>query len=211
MLSILRKIYSLLRYRIIILLINHNPRFKFIKQLQNPTQPITFEYWYAQKIKGINKHVPWPVHTSSRIVGVENITIGEGSFPGYMPGSYIQGLGKIVIGEFCIFAPNIGIISANHDIYDNAKHIHGKVELGNYCWIGMNAVILPGVKLGSFTIVAAGAVVTKSFEEGYCVVGGNPAKIIKNLEKDNCVSYKMNTDYIGYRKKTMLKPNLNTI
>jgi acetyltransferase-like isoleucine patch superfamily enzyme len=202
MLRILRKVYGKLRHSIIVTLVNNHPSFKFIKQVQNPTQPITFEYWYAQKVKGINRHVPWPVHVTSRIVGVENITIGEGSFPGYMPGSYIQGLGEIVIGKFCIFAPNIGIISANHDVYENAKHVYGKVEIGDYCWIGMNAVILPGVKLGNFTIVAAGAVVTKSFENGYCIIGGNPAKVIKELDRDNCISFKMNTDYIGYIKKS---------
>lgn len=195
------KIYRALRHRIIIMLVNNLAGFKFIRQVQNPTQPITFEHWYNQKVKGINRHVPWPVHVSSRVVGVENIRIGEGSFPGYMPGSYIQGLGEIVIGEFCIFAPNIGIISANHDIYDNAKHVSKKVEIGNYCWIGMNAVVLPGVKLGDFTIVAAGAVVTKSFEAGYCVIGGNPAKVIKSLDEANCVAYKLNTDFIGYLKK----------
>lgn len=56
--------------------------------------------------------------------------------------------------------------------------------IGRNCWIGMNAVILPGVKLGDYTIVGAGAVVTHSFPEGYCVIGGVPAKKIKDLDKD---------------------------
>lgn len=201
MLRLFRRGFVKIKHAIIKLLVNKLPYFKFIRQVQNPTQPILFEHWYNQKFRGINRHVPWPVHRSSRVVFAHNITIGEGSFPGYMPGSYIQALGKITIGRFCIFAPNIGIISANHDLYDNSKHIYGNIEIGNYCWIGMNATILPDIKLGDFTIVAAGAVVTKSFEDGYCVIGGNPARILKNLEKEKCVAYEMNTDYIGYRKK----------
>lgn len=175
--------------------------FEFIRKIQNPTQPITFQYWYNQKILGYNREVNWPVHKNSRITNASNISINEGSFPGYMPGSYIQALGKIKIGKFCIFAPNIGIISSNHNLYDNSKHIIGEVSIGDYCWLGMGSIILPNVVLGDFTIVAANAVVTKSFPDGHCVLGGNPAKIIKILQKENCIRYEMNTTFIGYIKQ----------
>ena len=55
------------------------------------------------------------------------------------------------------------------------------IVLGEQCWIGMNSVILPGVKLGIHTIVGAGSVVTKSFEDGFCIIAGNPAKIIRKI------------------------------
>lgn len=55
------------------------------------------------------------------------------------------------------------------------------VIIGKKCWIGMNAIILPGVKLGDNTIVGAGSVVTKSFPDGNLVIAGNPAKIINKL------------------------------
>ncbi|NRB54352.1 MAG: acyltransferase, partial [Saprospiraceae bacterium] len=72
------------------------------------------------------------------------------------------------------------------------------VEIGKYCWIGMGAVILPGVKLGEYTIVAAGAIVTKSFENGYCVVGGNPAKVLKELNPADCQLHRSDFEYHGY-------------
>lgn len=53
--------------------------------------------------------------------------------------------------------------------------------IGDKCWIGMNAMVLPGVVLSKGTIFGAGSVVTKSFEQGNCVIAGNPAKIIKTL------------------------------
>jgi Hexapeptide repeat of succinyl-transferase len=98
-------------------------------------------------------------------------------------GSYFQNfLGEIFIGRGSFIASNVGIITANHDLYDLDKHQEPKdVRIGTNCWIGMNSVILPGVVLGPRTIVAAGSVVTKSFATGNCVIAGNPAKVIKQL------------------------------
>lgn len=88
------------------------------------------------------------------------------NFQGF--GNYYQNFtAKIIIGKGTYIAPNVGIITANHDPMDLDKHLPGKdVIIGENCWIGMNAVILPGVVLGPRTIVGAGSVVTHSFPEG---------------------------------------------
>jgi lipopolysaccharide O-acetyltransferase len=52
------------------------------------------------------------------------------------------------------------------------------VEIGDRCFIGCNAVIMPGVRLGANCIVGANSVVTRSFEEG-SVVAGAPAKLLR--------------------------------
>ena len=141
--------------------------------------PINFNSIFIQKIIGINRNVYWPVHFTSVIKSYKNIKIGVGTAPGLSPGCYIQGLGKIYIGDYTIIAPNVGIISSNHNLHENNKHNSGEVEIGDYCWIGMNSTILPNVKLGDFTIVGAGSVVTKSFVSGYCVIAGNVKRITK--------------------------------
>jgi acetyltransferase-like isoleucine patch superfamily enzyme len=115
-----------------------------------------------------------------------------------MPGCYIQGIGKIYIGDYTQISANVGIISANHDVYDNRKHKASEVRIGKYCWIAMNTTILPGVTLGDFTIVGAGAVVTKSFTEGYCVIAGNPARLIRRLDPASCVRHRSEYEYNGY-------------
>jgi len=146
-----------------------------------------------------NLGIHWPVHKTSTVFGT--ITIGVNSIVGANPGCYIQGIGNIEIGNYSLIAENVGIISANHNIYDYRYHQKDKVKIGDYCWIGMNSVILPGVIIGNHTIVGAGSIVTKSFEQGYCVIAGNPAKIINLLDKKKCVDYIDQFEYYGFISK----------
>lgn len=88
------------------------------------------------------------------------------------------------------------------------QHVNREVRIGDYCWIGMNVVILPGVVLGTRTIVGAGSIVTKSFPDGYCILAGNPAKIIKNLDKDKFVATQFKTEYYGFIPKKNFENSL---
>lgn len=142
---------------------------------------LAFVFW--QRILGINRGSAWPVHFTSRVVAPEKIRAGRGSYPGDMPGCYIQGTNGIEIGDYCLVGPGVGMISANHDSSDPRRHLPAPpIRIGSHCWIGMNAVILPGVELGERTVVGAGAVVTKSFLQGHCVLAGNPARVVRELE-----------------------------
>lgn len=167
--------------------------------------PLSLKTFFLQKVLGFNRNVYWPVHFTTIVTHFENIKIGVGTAPGLSPGCYIQGGGKIYIGDYTIVAPNVGIISSNHDLYDNTKHIKGVVSIGSYCWIGMNSIIMPNVSLGDYTIIGAGSVVTKSFPEGFCVIAGNPAKVIKKLNKENCKLYENEFKYYGYIKQSKFK------
>ena len=180
-------------------LLCYTPVLKHIFRTRGTAAPIRCKYWFIQKVLGFNREAYWPMHPSSLVSGVKNISIGIGTAPGLSPGCYIQGLGKIEIGDYTIIAPNVGIVSANHSLYDYTEHVKGSVKIGRYCWIGMNAVILPGVVLGDHTVVAAGTVVTRSFEDGYCVIAGNPARCLKLLEKDKCVERRNRWEYRGYK------------
>lgn len=148
-----------------------------------------------------DKCIYWPVHKNSEVTHPNNIFVGINSNAGTRPGCYLQGNGGVYIGNYVRFATNIGVISGNHDLYDHTKHNNKEVRIGDYTWIGMNVVILPGVTLGPRTIVAAGSVVTKSFPDGFCVIGGNPAKLIKELDKEKFVPTKYPEEYYGYVPK----------
>ena len=176
------------------------PYFRFIRDTSDYQNRVNFTFWFNQKVlnKGCNKHAYWPVDSSSQVYDVENILVGVDAYPGIMKGCYIQGKGGITIGDYTQIAPNVIIVSANHDVYDSRKFIVGKVKIGKFCWIGAGAKIMPGIELGDWTIVGAGAVVTKSFPSGYCLIAGVPAKKIRELEKDKCIPFRNKILYNGY-------------
>jgi len=62
--------------------------------------------------------------------------------------------------------------------HDYARGIHTDTHIGRRCFIGANAIVMPGVSIGDCVIVGAGAIVTKSVPSG-CIVVGNPAKVIR--------------------------------
>ncbi len=174
------------------------PFLRPLHETRETQTPITVRTWFFQKVLGFNRTAYWPCHLTSTVTGVANVYCGIETCPGLSPGCYIQAIGKIYVGDYTQIAPNVGIISANHDLHDNRIHVARDVHIGKYCWIGMNAMILPGVELGDYTIVGAGAVVTKSFPEGYCVIGGNPARLIKRVEREKCVLHRSTHEYNGY-------------
>ena len=147
------------------------------------------------------KTIYWPVHKTTLVANPKNIFVGINSNPGLRGGCYLQGSGKVFIGDYVRCASNVGIMSGNHNVYNHKLHENKETIIGDYSWIGMNSIILPGVVLGKRTIVGAGSVVTKSFPEGYCIIAGNPAKLIKTLDADKVVKYRFEEEYYGYIPK----------
>lgn len=113
-------------------------------------------------------------------------------------GCFLQGRGKLYIGDYVESASNVCIISGNHSIYNQDGEDLRESIIGDNCWIASNVTILAGVVLGPRTVVGAGSVVTKSFPDGYCVIGGNPASIIKKLDPEKVVFPNDENEYYGY-------------
>lgn len=145
--------------------------------------PVTFwTYVLPQKILNMNqsRNSPWPVHYTSSVVYPDRIRItGPNTAPGRAPGCYIQAVNGIEMGSDVYIAPGVKIISANHSPDDLDTHIlQAPIRIGSHCWIGANAIILPGVILGDYVIVGAGAVVTHNFPS-HCTIAGVPARVIQ--------------------------------
>ncbi|NTX79794.1 CatB-related O-acetyltransferase [Serratia proteamaculans] len=99
---------------------------------------------------------------------------------------------QLLIGDYvCIGAEAVILMGGNHThridwlcLYpfmasiEAAYQPKGDTRLGDGCWIGMRAMLLPGVTVGEGAIVAAGSIVTADVEP-YTIVGGNPARPIK--------------------------------
>lgn len=98
----------------------------------------------------------------------------------------------LYIGDYvCIGAEAVILMGGNHthradwfslypfaDNIGNAYQGKGPTTIGDGAWIGMRAMIMPGVTIGEGAVVAAQAVVTRNVAP-YSVVGGNPAQHIK--------------------------------
>ena len=136
-----------------------------------------------------HRGIKWPVSPYTNIGGI-NISFDPNDLNIFQAtGAYFQSHdAHLHIGRGTHIAQGVGMITSNHDVYDLEKRSGmADVIIGNYCWLGMNSIVLPGVVLGDHTIVGAGSVVTHSFQEGYCVVVGNPAHKIKDLDKSKFV------------------------
>jgi acetyltransferase-like isoleucine patch superfamily enzyme len=90
--------------------------------------------------------------------------------------------------ELITIGDNVTITHASILTHDDSSVIWNRrrrvapVYIGNNVFIGLRAVVLPGVTIGNNCIVAAGAVVTKDVPDNY-VVAGNPARPIKSIEE----------------------------
>lgn len=139
-----------------------------------------FIYKFYKFFFGLHKESKFPINFTSTVLCPENIILGKNVERSFLVsgGCYFQALNGIKIGDNTIFAPGVKLISANHDLKDTSCHLYTKpIIIGKNCWIGANAVILPGVVLGDKTIVGAGAIVTKSFKEDGLVLKGIPANV----------------------------------
>lgn len=92
---------------------------------------------------------------------------------------------KVIIGTNVSIAPNVHIMSASGPNASKALQrvfpiTSGPVTIGDHCWIGAGAVIMPGVTLGKYCIVAVNSFVNKSFPD-FTIIGGAPAKVIREM------------------------------
>ncbi|MBN1845494.1 MAG: hypothetical protein JW810_07405 [Sedimentisphaerales bacterium] len=107
--------------------------------------------------------------------------IGAGSrvFPSNLDGNFPR---LVHIGRNCLFAPHAVVLT-----HDASYYIHtgeckvAPVHIGDNCFIGYGAVIMPGVTIGDNVIVGAASVVTRDIPAD-SVAAGVPARILCRLE-----------------------------
>ena len=87
----------------------------------------------------------------------------------------------LYIGENTLVASHTTILCHEHvkrDAIDSRNPWVTETHIGKNSFIGVGAIILPGVKIGDEVIIGAGSVVTKDIPSNSVAVG-NPARIIK--------------------------------
>lgn len=106
-------------------------------------------------------------------------------------------LANVTVGRFCSIAANARIGLGRHPLnYLSTHSIFYKknslkndwvspinfsplpVVIGHDVWIGINCIIVDGVKIGNGAVIGAGAVVTKDIPP-YAIAVGVPARVVK--------------------------------
>jgi acetyltransferase-like isoleucine patch superfamily enzyme len=108
---------------------------------------------------------------------VWQMQIGEGSVVSFSAKLDKTNPRGLHIGKYTVVTFGAAILT--HDYVNNVER---DVYIGDNCFIGAHALILPGVRIGNNCIVAAATVVARDVPSG-CLVAGNPARVVETNVK----------------------------
>ena len=80
----------------------------------------------------------------------------------------------IHIGTYSVITFGAAILT-----HDYVNRLDRDVYIGDNCFIGAHAIILPGVTIGDSCIIAAASVVARDVPAG-SLVAGNPARVVEH-------------------------------
>ena len=90
----------------------------------------------------------------------------------------------IILSEGVRVGPGVHFVTSTHVVggpeMRAAELVHAEVSVGEGCWIGAGAIILPGVHIAPGCVIGAGAVVTHDTEANGLYLGV-PARRHKDL------------------------------
>lgn len=116
------------------------------------------------------------VHGRASIIRPWNLTLRERSSLG--DGAVAYALDRIDVGAGATIAQDAYLCTGTHDFDDPDTPLKtAAIVVGAHAFVGLRAIVLPGVTIGEGCIVGAGAVVTRD-TEARTVYGGNPARPI---------------------------------
>ena len=125
-----------------------------------------------------------------------NIEVGDNFYTNY--NCVILDVGKVIIGDNVMLAPNVAIYTAGHPIHPDSRNSGYEygigITIGNNVWLGGNSVVNPGVTIGDNTVIGAGSVVTKDIPANV-IAAGNPCKVIREITEDDKQYYYKNREF----------------
>ncbi len=134
------------------------------------------------------------ISSSAVISYPENLEIGDNVWIWHH--SIIDASNGVKIGEGCQIGAWVGIFShSSHKairLYgksyieinqsERIGYDIGKVEIGEYTFIGAGSIIMQGVKIGKGCVIAGHSVV-KTDVPDYSISSGNPARVVGEVKK----------------------------
>jgi len=141
---------------------------------------------------GKDVHIEAPFHCDYG----SNIEAGDYFYANY--NCTILDVGKVIIGDNVMLAPNVSIYTAGHPIHPDSRNSGYEfgipVTIGNNVWVGGNVVINPGVTIGNDVVIGAGSVVTKDIPDRVVALG-NPCRVVRQIVEDDRKYYYKNKEF----------------
>jgi acetyltransferase-like isoleucine patch superfamily enzyme len=116
------------------------------------------------------------------LAGNGRLHIGSGTT--INDGCQISAFDEIHIGANCMFAPRVCVLDIDHRFDTRTQSLREQgyrtapVHIGDDVWLGVNVVVLRGVRIGRGAIVAANSVVTRDVAD-FAIVAGAPARLLR--------------------------------
>lgn len=163
----------------------YKPFFKYVGSMSYIGKPC-----FIEGCKGISVGKKTRIFPGIRMeaIGTGNINIGNNC--AIEQNAHIISYDNMLnIGDNTTISANVFISNVDHEYTNINKsvidqpYIKKDTLIGESCFIGYGATILPGTKLGNHCIVGSNAVVKGNYPD-YCLIGGVPAKIIKKYDMD---------------------------
>ncbi|MDT5121115.1 MAG: hypothetical protein QOC96_597 [Acidobacteriota bacterium] len=139
--------------------------------------PLLSSIRQSKKLKRHGARIKAPIFLSPSIWNgrATNLEIGEGSFIGR---TEVHLHDRVCIGRNVIINDGVRLLTASHLVDDvDFRLVTGPIVIGDYAWIAIGAILLPGVSIGAGAVVGAGALITKDIPD-YGIAVGNPARIL---------------------------------
>ena len=110
------------------------------------------------------------------------LVIGDRTFVNY--GVSIGAARSITIGAACNLGPYVNIVDTDYHGLEPERRqdrpTPDPVRIGDNVWLGVRAIVLPGVSIGDGSVIGAGSVVTGDIPPRSLAVGA-PARVIRSL------------------------------
>ena len=151
--------------------------------------------------------------------GIENLNVYLEAYSPY----------KCIIGKYCSIGPTIWAVlhgaHAMNSVTTYPLHIipeisekmqeegadpegnriqKGDIVIGNDVWLGMECVILGGVKIGDGAIIGARSLITKDVPP-YSIVAGNPSRVIKYRFNENQIKALLRIKWWDWPKEKIVE------
>ena len=91
---------------------------------------------------------------------------------------------SVVIGKFTTVAGFQSQILTHSIDMEKSRQTSAPVQVGDYCFVGTNCVLLGGSALPDFCVLGAKSLLNKAFTESHQLYGGVPARPIEKLSPD---------------------------